>query len=80
MRKRGEFLSVEVTNNFDEGESKYPYYKDIECGLWIEMKVGKNKPTQEQEWWFEKLQENGYRVKVCYSAGEAIDEILDYLS
>lgn len=53
---------------------------DNEYGLWIEMKAGKNKPSQEQLWWLEQLEFQGYRVKVCYSAQEAIEEIEDYLN
>ena len=49
------------------------------CGLFIEMKIGKNKPTAEQEWWIEALNEEGYRAEVCYSADEAIRTIKDYL-
>ena len=48
-------------------------------GLFIEMKVGKNKPTPEQLWWIERLTRQGYRVAVCYSADEAIAVIKDYL-
>jgi len=48
-------------------------------GLWIEMKVGKNKPSEQQKWWMEKLQEQRYVTVVCYSAEEAIEQIQDYL-
>ncbi len=49
-------------------------------GLWIEMKVGKNKPSEEQKWWIEKLTHQGYVTVVCYSAEEAIKEIQNYLN
>lgn len=49
------------------------------CGLFIEMKFGKNKPTAKQKEWLEKLREAGYFVAVCYSAEEAIAAIKDYL-
>jgi hypothetical protein len=52
---------------------------DMKAGLWIEMKAGKNKPSDEQKWWIENLQEMGYRVEVCYSSQEAIDIINEYL-
>ena len=52
---------------------------DMKAGLWIEMKAGKNKPSDEQNWWIENLQEMGYRVEVCYSSGDAIEIINDYL-
>ncbi len=52
---------------------------DLKAGLWIEMKAGKNKPSEEQKWWIEKLREMGYRVEVCYSAKDAIHIIEEYL-
>ena len=54
--------------------------EDYECGLWIEMKVGKNKPSEQQKWWLEQLEKQGYVTRVCYSAEEAIEAIEDYLS
>lgn len=52
---------------------------DMKAGLWIEMKAGKNKPSEEQKWWMEQLQSFGYRVEVCYSTDEAIEVIENYL-
>ena len=52
---------------------------DMKAGLWIEMKAGKNKPSDEQNWWIEQLEDMGYRVEVCYSSQEAIDVINEYL-
>jgi hypothetical protein len=48
-------------------------------GLRIELKVGRNKPTPEQEWWVDRLRHYGYKAVVCYGAQEAIAAILDYL-
>lgn len=48
-------------------------------GLYIEMKFGKNKTTEEQKWWLEQLQKQGYKTAVCYGADEAIDTIKEYL-
>lgn len=48
-------------------------------GLKIEMKVGKNKPTEKQLDWMNRLKEAGYKVLVCYSSLEAIKEIKGYL-
>lgn len=39
-------------------------------GLFIELKVGKNKPTTTQIAWHGKLRANGYSVAVCYSFDE----------
>lgn len=49
-------------------------------GLYIEMKFGKNKTTEKQNWWLEQLQKQGYKTAVCYGADEAIDTIKEYLN
>jgi hypothetical protein len=48
-------------------------------GLFIEMKVGKNKPTDEQKKWHRKLLNQGYWVETRYSWTEAVDTICWYL-
>lgn len=50
------------------------------AGLYIELKVGKNKPTENQERWLERLMQQGYRTKVCYGSVEAERELEWYLS
>lgn len=67
------FLPVPMTYT-NEGQ-----VTDMKAGLWIEMKAGKNKTSPEQDWWIENLEEMGYRVEVCYSSGEAIHIIEEYL-
>lgn len=49
-------------------------------GLWIEMKVGANKPTPIQSYWLESLSQLGYKTAVCYGAHEAIAAIAAYLT
>lgn len=49
-------------------------------GLFIEMKVGRNKCTDNQKKWIRNLLEQGYEVKVCYSCEEAIQVIKRYLN
>lgn len=49
-------------------------------GLYIELKVGKNKPTIKQRIWIEALKTVGYRVEVCYGWEAARGVILGYLS
>jgi hypothetical protein len=49
-------------------------------GLYIEMKVGKNKPTENQVEWLSALDGMGYAVAVCYSVSEGRDTIEEYLS
>ena len=49
-------------------------------GLYIEMKVGKNKTTENQDKWLEHLREVGYAAHVCYGFEEAQKVILDYIN
>lgn len=48
-------------------------------GMYIEMKYGRNRPTEAQEIWLEQLEKQGFYTAVCYSAGEAIDKISAYM-
>jgi hypothetical protein len=48
-------------------------------GLFIEMKFGKNKPTQDQNEWSDRLRNREYYYYVCWSWVEAAGRILDYL-
>lgn len=48
-------------------------------GLVIEMKVGKNKPTQAQERWLSRLRDQRYMTAICYSFEAARDVIMEYL-
>jgi hypothetical protein len=48
-------------------------------GLFIEMKIGKNKPTKEQVDWLGALSSNYYCIAVCYSWEEARDVLINYL-
>lgn len=49
------------------------------AGLYIEMKVGSNKPTKRQQEWIECLKMYGHRVQTCYCANEAIETIENYM-
>ena len=49
-------------------------------GLYIEMKVDQNKPTENQIKWLSALSSFGYAVQVCYSAKKARAIIEWYLS
>lgn len=53
--------------------------RNNKSGLFIEMKVGRNKCTDNQKKWIRALMEQGYEVKVCCSAEEAIQIIKRYL-
>ena len=48
-------------------------------GLFIEMKVGMNKPTENQIEMMEELTQQGYLCRVCWSGDDAIDVIEEYL-
>lgn len=48
-------------------------------GLVIEMKDGKNKTTEKQDWWLERLASYGWETVVAYSADEAIEALSKYL-
>ena len=49
-------------------------------GLWIEMKAGKNKPSEHQGRYMEALRKAGHRTVVCYSWASAAKDIEEYLS
>lgn len=48
-------------------------------GLYIEMKVEPNRPTENQKKWLRALREAGHMVAVCYSWDEARKLIEEYL-
>lgn len=56
-----------------------PVVRGAYHGLFIEMKVGKNKLTGPQEEWHVVLKGQGYRVEVCYGWEAAKDVLEDYL-
>ena len=49
-------------------------------GLYIEMKYGKNKPSEEQNKWLDALSKQGYAVAVCYGWESAQKVITKYLN
>ena len=49
-------------------------------GLYIELKVGKNKLSENQKQWLEYLNKAGYMTKVCYGFQEARETIAGYIS
>ena len=48
-------------------------------GLYIEMKVAPNKPTENQKQWLRALRAAGHFTAVCYSWEEAKNLIVEYL-
>lgn len=56
-----------------------PVAKGGYFGLYIEMKHGRNKPTDNQLRWQTILIEQGYKATTCWEADEAIAVIKNYL-
>ena len=56
-----------------------PVSRDGYGSLYIEMKFGKNKPTEDQQRFIDRLKEAGNKVEVCYSAEAAREIIRHYL-
>ena len=48
-------------------------------GLYIEMKVKPNTPTDNQEIVMNRLRLNGYKCEVCYPLDEFINVVTNYL-
>jgi hypothetical protein len=48
-------------------------------GLYIELKVGKNKASDNQEWWIAETTKQGYYSVVCVGWVEASEVIKRYL-
>lgn len=48
-------------------------------GLFIELKQGKNKTTDNQVKYIDYLNKNGYLAVVCYGCDQAFDTITKYL-
>lgn len=57
-----------------------PVPMGIYHGLYIELKVGRNKTSIKQKEWIKALKEQGYKVEVCYGWIEAKEVIENYLS
>nr|DAM20940.1 MAG TPA: Nuclease [Caudoviricetes sp.] len=49
------------------------------AGLYIEMKYGKNKTTENQNEWISNLQKEGYKVAICYGGEDATHLLEAYL-
>lgn len=48
-------------------------------GLWVEMKIKPNQPTNEQISWQQSMLSLGFEAKIAWSVDEAIKIIEDYL-
>lgn len=56
-----------------------PYPKGKHHGLFIELKVGNVRPTENQAMWMKALSKVGYKAALCYGFEEARDVIKTYL-
>lgn len=71
-----------------KAEGVKPGYPDINLdvmrggygGLRIELKVGRNKPSQAQLEWLARLGKHGYKTALCYDLEQAQTVIVDYLN
>jgi hypothetical protein len=48
-------------------------------GMFIELKVGNNKPTKHQKEIMQMLEKAGYYVTICYTINEFMKEVNNYL-
>jgi hypothetical protein len=48
-------------------------------GLFVEMKYGNNKPSDEQIYFIDSVRKLGYKAEICYDADVAIEIIFGYL-
>lgn len=57
-----------------------PYPRGIYCGLYIEMKYDKGRLQDSQKEFLKDMAEAGHFVVTCYSAGDAVAVIEEYLN
>ena len=68
-----EGVKASIPDNF------LPVARDGFHGMYIEMKIGKNQPTEGQRTMHKALQAQGYYVVTCWGFEWARDEIIVYL-
>lgn len=56
------------------------YPAGVYHGLRIELKYGKNTPSDEQKKWLLRLQDSGYFVAIAWSASTAIALLTEYMN
>ena len=64
--------------NENSGVSGWSY--PLRNGLWIELKAGKNKPTDEQYEWLYLMRDQGYAAEWCVGWFEASELIMAYIN
>jgi hypothetical protein len=77
------FLAVPSKTRFDNIERngiQIAVGMKADAGLFLELKTPKGHVSPEQEVFHQRLTEQGYRVRVCRSLIECINEITSYLT
>lgn len=57
-----------------------PVPNETHCGLWIEFKTDKGKPSDAQTAFIEFLESQNYKVLICRSWAQGANAVIDYLS
>lgn len=57
-----------------------PARRGPHTGLAIEMKFGRNKPTEDQEWFLGRLRDEGWKTVVCWDWIDARNVIVEFLT
>lgn len=74
------FLPVTTINRYVDDTKNHPLgYILAYCGLYIEMKVGKNTLTTEQSEFGQYAIQQGYKTVVCWDWRDGRDYIIEYL-
>lgn len=58
----------------------FPVARGGHHGMFVEMKYGRNQPTDSQRRWLDRLTAEGYLCAVCWSADEAISTVDAYMA
>lgn len=83
--KKGKWYSPQANKLLAEGlrpgvpDLCLPVPRKDYCGLYIEMKAGRNKPTEEQEAFLNALAGQGYLAVVCWGWDDARRTLCEYL-
>jgi hypothetical protein len=66
------FLAIPLSHQYKDGNKHF-------SGLWIELKVGKNKPTKEQIYFANRKIDKGYHAVFVWGFNQAKESIVRYL-
>ena len=83
--RKGRRFSPEANRLKDEGMKPgvpdfcLPVARKGFHGLFIELKFGRNKPSEQQIWWMDQLSTQGYLATACWGADQAIMTLQEYV-